>query len=472
MNIELTPSQQRASEKLDFFFKLGLSNLDSVEGISPRPIPLIAGPSGSGKTFIVGQVAQQYGMPLYCINAQNWIVRGAKNDAQVTMAQIKEFVTQNDHGVIFIDEVNKLHNSHVGSSAWTADVFSELLAFLDRDQRLDSMGLTGLTDKVKRHFLIVGAAAFQEQWQQSGETNQSIGFGETGDSLEGREAAYELAIRSQDTIPEELLFRFNDRLVLIAPPTEEEFVRRIVSMRAALSLPSLPDQEVRRLAETAVKSQKCMRWLEGYLSECLTQLTPEALESLAALKKESPAAPSEKPIPPKISEEERKQLVAKREAAFVKYEEALGKLSLAARKLSMLLNSVLFIEESDSVDPERIPIYQCLYHIGEVLSSDQPPTDYLGTLVRGLDYVAHHGLKAPSNAISSAERGKFARGIKSVSLKIVEVIPELIARSGTKQEGQEIRDRALDFGVYTERAVLYLEEVMGIDPSGELRRGS
>ena len=86
--------------------------------------------------------------------------------------------------------------------------------------------------------------------------------------------------------------------------------------------------------------------------------------------------------------------------------------------------------------------------------------------------MAHHALKAPSNAISSVERGKFARGIKSVSLKIVEVIPELIARSGTKQEGQEIRDRALDFGVYTERAVLYLEEVMGIDPSGELRRGS
>ena len=474
MHIELTPSQQRASEKLDFFFKLGLSNLDSIEGISPRPIPLIAGPSGCGKTFMVGQVAQQYGIPMFCINAQNWIVRGARNDAQVTMDQIKDFVSENDHGVIFIDEINKLHNSHVGSSAWSADVFSELIAFLDRDQRLDSMGLNGLVEKVKQRFLIVGAAAFQEQWQQSAESTQSIGFGESGDSLEGREDAYELAIRNQDVVPEELLFRFNDRLVIIAPPTAAEFSGRIVSLRAALSLPPLPVEELRNLAFAAVESQKCMRWIEGYLSECLTQITPEALESLATLKEqdESPADPSSKAARSTTSAEERKKLVEIRDAAWDKYELSLKQLSLSSRKLCLLLNAVLLAEKSDALSPDRIPLFKCLPHIGEILSPEQPSSDFPATLSRGLDYIALHALITPSSVISTTERGKYSRGIRDVCAKIVEVLPILIARCGTDLEGQNIRDKALDFGVFAERAFVYLDDVSAIDPSGKLRRKS
>jgi hypothetical protein len=474
VNIELTPSQQHASKKIDFFFKLGLSNLDSIEGISPRPIPLIAGPSGSGKTFIVGQVAKDYGIPLFCINVQNWIVRGSKNDAQVTIEQIREFVSHNERGVIFIDEVNKLQNSHIGSCAWSADVFSELLAFLDRDQRLEAMGLSGLTQKIKQQFLIVGAAAFQEQWQQSGATTPSIGFTEDARCLEDREDSYEQAIRSQDTIPEELLFRFNDRLILIAPPTQEEFGKRIVSLRAALSLSSLPEQEVQDLAKTAVKSQKCMRWIEGYLSECLTQLTPEAIASLSYSNQQyESSCDSSEPIRRTTpSPEERKKLTAEREAAWEKYETALGQLSLTARKLSLLLNSVLITKESGLLSPEQIHLYQSLCHVGEKLSQQQPSDEYAGTLARGLDYLAFHALKIPSNTISSKERAKYAKEIQGVSLKISEVLPELIAGSRGVEERREIREMALDFGVFTERAFVCLNEVNSINPNSLTRQES
>jgi hypothetical protein len=217
-----------------------------------------------------------------------------------------------------------------------------------------------------------------------------------------------------------------------------------------------------------------MRWIEGYLSECLTQLTPEKLDSLSSSKQqfESSADPSQTPTQRTPSPEERKKLSAEREAAWERYETSLRQLSLTARKLSLLLNSVLITQESDSFSPEQISLYQCLHRIGERLSSQQPSDDYAGTLVRGLDYLAFHALKAPSTTISSQERAKYAKGIQGVSLKISEVIPELIAGSGGIEERREIRDMALDFGVFAERAFVYLNEVRSIDPNSLPRRES
>jgi hypothetical protein len=79
------------------------------------------------------------------------------------MDQLREFISGNDRGVIFLDEVNKLMSSHLGQSAWTADVFTECIAFLDQDSRLDAMGLSGLVEKLRKHFIICGVAVNNAQ---------------------------------------------------------------------------------------------------------------------------------------------------------------------------------------------------------------------------------------------------------------------------------------------------------------------
>jgi hypothetical protein len=56
--------------------------------------------------------------------------------------------------------------------------------------------------------------------------------------------------------------------------------------------------------------------------------------------------------------------------------------------------------------------------------------------------------------------------------KVTAVLPELIANCGAGQKGMEIRERALDLGVFAERAFVDLEEVFAIDPNAELRRES
>ena len=471
MNIELTPSQHRSATKLDFFFQLGLGNIEMVNGVYARPIPLLAGPSGSGKTFLAGQIAEKYGLPMFCINAQNWIVRGAKNDSQVTMDQIQDFVSQNDRGVIFIDELNKLNNTHVSSSAWSADVFSELLAFLDRDQRLEAMGMSGLTEKLKQNFMIIGAGAFQEQWQASAGNTQSIGFGTEAEIQVDRENAYVLAIRNQEAVPDELLFRFNDQLIVISPPTAEEFGKRITALRAALSLPSLPEKELIHLAKAAVQSDKCMRWLEGYLSECLSELTPDALAALAT--KAGELGASETPANErKVSQSaaERKKMIAFRDTCFEHYRISLSNLSVASRKLYLLLNGILLAQPSETLSKDRQCLLKCLPKIGELLSPDQPAEEFPMTLIRGLDYLAFNGLKAPSPVITQGERVRIANNIKSVSGKIAEVIPLLISHCGNISEGHEIRARALDVGVFAERAAVTLDELYCIDPNGMIRQ--
>lgn len=62
------------------------------------------------------------------------LIVGARNDAY-TLDALAAFVDQNPYGVIFIDEVNKLRNSHL-REPWSSAVFNEVLALLDADQRL------------------------------------------------------------------------------------------------------------------------------------------------------------------------------------------------------------------------------------------------------------------------------------------------------------------------------------------------
>ena len=271
----LTASQAQGLERIAHYAVLHALGLHEVCGISTRPFPLVIGPSGCGKTHLVQHLARRLERPFFSLNLHNWIVRGAKNDQQITLDQLAAFVRNNDEGVILLDEVNKLTSAH-SSEAWSASVLSELLALLDMDERLDVMGLAGLRGKLREKFLLVGAAAFQDEWNASGA--QKIGFGAAGAEFDP--SAFEQAVRTQRLVPDELLYRFNDQLIVLAPPTREEFVRGIVAVRCGLALPALPDAEAARLAGVAMSGGKMMRWLEAYAAECTRAANPKVLHEL------------------------------------------------------------------------------------------------------------------------------------------------------------------------------------------------
>lgn len=277
---QLTSSQREAAKDLRFFHRIHSLGISEVAGVKTRPIPIIIGPAGCGKTFLVGRLAAQHGLPVFAVNISNWIPRGAKSEAQITLDQISAFVREHDRGIIFIDEVNKLRSRHADESAWCMDNMNEVLAFLDMDDRLENMGFDSLVEKLRRDFLIIGAAAFQDEWSLS-EHKPGLGFGADSSERVSREESYAQLVRSQNLVADELLFRFNDKLIIIAPPTRAEFSERIVGMRHALGLRPLSSGEVDRLAQEAEKSRKMFRWLEGYASRCLSEVPLEEVYQMA-----------------------------------------------------------------------------------------------------------------------------------------------------------------------------------------------
>lgn len=273
----LTSSQHRALEQLAHYAVLHTLGLHKVAGISTRPFPLVIGPSGCGKTYLVQQLARGMDRPFFSLNLHNWIVRGARNDQQITLEQLAVFIRDNDEGVILIDEVNKLTSAHAGDSSWTASVLSEIIALLDMDERLDAMGLEGLRAKLRSNFLFVGAAAFQDEWNSA--KAPSIGFAEH-EAVAFDLVEFEKSVRAQKLVPDELLYRFNDRLIVLAPPTVEEFVRGIASIRRELGLVALSAENARLLAASARASGKMIRWLEVYAAECTRQADPRRLDEI------------------------------------------------------------------------------------------------------------------------------------------------------------------------------------------------
>jgi hypothetical protein len=70
-------------------------------------------------------------------------------------------------------------------------------------------------------------------------------------------------------IPEELLFRFNARLIEIQPMTAAELLQRIEAIHRELSMPELEPSVLDALVREAIASRKNTRWLEAYLFSIL-----------------------------------------------------------------------------------------------------------------------------------------------------------------------------------------------------------
>ena len=399
----LSESQQRASRLLEALYKVHCSGIESVAGVTMRTMPLIIGPSGSGKTFLVNQFAKRHELPFFSLNIMNWIVRGAKNDAQLSLEQIAVFVDANDAGVLLLDEVNKLKMGHTEENAWTGDVFSEILALLDRDDRLNAMGFDGITEKLKESFFIVGAGAFQDKWLDSskGEDDPQIGFGQqlAAESPGAREEFYETLVRREELVPQELLFRFSDKLVVIAPPTRTEFATRIAAIRAEIGLPALPATELDAVVAEAEKSQKMFRFFEGYATDCVAIISDDNHSAEAK--------------PPKVARRRKKKAdCTEWDQAFDEYIESLHRLSAAADELRSIIASLSRHWENSEDGVLKMKFSRKLATLGEKFDQKIEKNSRVGVTEQILADLAGWCFEVGPQTTPDKERGTLATKIR------------------------------------------------------------
>ena len=184
-----------------------------VAGICARAIPLMAGASGAGKTATVGTFARSHSLPLIQLCPPQWLPCGALARPH-TVTTLREFVSNNDEGIIHLDEVDKLQ---VRDSDWSSLVRDEVMALLDARFAAFPDWTPALVDKLRQKYLIVGSGTWQELFRTA---RRGIGFTKTGSDNY-------VDVSRQTDICEELLLRFSPNLIFLEPPTESEIATRI-----------------------------------------------------------------------------------------------------------------------------------------------------------------------------------------------------------------------------------------------------
>ena len=272
-SINLTASQKRAAERLDFFWRIRRGGVERLGSTETRPIPLLVGPSGAGKTASVRDFAARKGLPCFSVSVTNWIIRGARCEnytADALAAWIGEHI---EGGVIVIEEVNKLRTEHL-EATWSMGILIELLSLMDQDPRLLRMGFKQEQIDALDKFILIGCGAWQETWTNCKE-KATAGFGGTQGGGATDPSVFLSAVLNSGTIPEELLYRFNSHFLLIEPPTADEIAERIVAIRADAGVPSLEADQLASLVAEANASQCALRWLEAYALDVLAELPKE-----------------------------------------------------------------------------------------------------------------------------------------------------------------------------------------------------
>jgi hypothetical protein len=262
--MKLTKSQTKASHALKKMWALKCARISEVGGITNRTTPLIVGPSGTGKSALVNHFCRSLSIPMITLTPGTWIVVGAKAEPPTTK-QLANFLRNYDQGVIFLDEVNKLRNNHL-ENPWMMSVFNEILALLDGDDRLVGADLTSeLIRKMKSRFMIVGAGAWQDEWNACRPT-AVLGFGGKSGGGDIDEEIFQQQVRGQHSIlPDELLFRFNERFIFLLPLDRQAIAQRIQNMRAEQKAKKLSAAKLDALVDEAYTSGRSMRWLESYV---------------------------------------------------------------------------------------------------------------------------------------------------------------------------------------------------------------
>jgi hypothetical protein len=253
----LTLSQLAATRQLDRFLQWQRGR-QSVAGIWVRPIPLLVGPTGVGKSTVVQNFCSEQGLPFLHLNPSAWLIWGASGRPW-TLQEIQAFIHRHERGVLFIDELDKFFG---GGDGWYRHLAQEVMSLLDFRVPESCGWSKDDRQKLVNCFLIVGAGTWQSDYRQH---TKRLGFGSA--EPEGK---IHVNLSNQQSIPEELLRRFNSNLIQIEPPTKGEILQRVLQIHSELRIVPPSRSELEALGTQAVESGENARWLEGYLSRVLS----------------------------------------------------------------------------------------------------------------------------------------------------------------------------------------------------------
>jgi len=254
--IVLTKSQEQAARYLTHYYQLVMHRA-SLSGYSLRP-PLMVGPSGSGKTSVARHMALLLGRPLLEFDMGSWAPQGSRVEVP-TIETIRRAMKQHGEVLIYIDEVDKFAGR---GQQWYATLNQELFSLIDGR----TAGYSGWDDSDRARLanaFIFGGGTFQHLFR---ERDRRLGF---TDRLAQDQTPPDFA---DQTIPDELLFRFG-KTIVVMPPTAKEVAERIGWIRADLGLPAPEPAELARLVADAIESRRGNRWLENYAADQLIDQT-------------------------------------------------------------------------------------------------------------------------------------------------------------------------------------------------------
>lgn len=257
-DVLLTESQERVLSQLQAQLEIFLEQAAAPAPIRMRIAPLIVAPTGVGKTFLTQLLARRNGIKLFRTSVAEWMVLGSK--AEPTLGVLAKAIERSPHGLILhIDEIDKLS----AQESWSIAQRGEIFAVADRN--IMAEGWTdahraALRDKV----FVVGSGTWQQVWTQLG---KRMGF------VKGRasDEDIEVAIRTSNMIPEELLNRWSPTMCL-GPMTALDFTRIAEALNITKEYLD---------PETAVRGGKNFRAVESALtSRALAQRAARRQKSL------------------------------------------------------------------------------------------------------------------------------------------------------------------------------------------------
>lgn len=257
----LSRSQSEALAEMQTMLGLFHRAGNGLAGIKPRFHPLLVGPSGAGKTFLVRQLARDNQLPLYSLNVASWIISGGHRPT--TPQLLAAFVEENERGVIFIDEVDKIH----GSTDWTRCVQQEVYALLDRRLGDFPDWTPFLNEKLRHGYFLVGAGTWQDL--QPAALRQEAYAQPPFGPLITPPPKLRASLSGQRSIPDELLLRFNCRVLHLEPMERTEVEQRVTQVCRAGGFGGLNSHQINELVEGVMGSRVPNRALESIVTRVL-----------------------------------------------------------------------------------------------------------------------------------------------------------------------------------------------------------
>lgn len=272
----LAPSQENAFAQLRALANVFFSTCWHDLPFRPRLTPLVVGPSGTGKSFLAQFLASTFSAGFLRISYGEWIPLGARSSPYThAFDRVHRLLCECRRAVIFIDELEKMRVDRM--QEWSNCIMQELFLLLDRAPSITSQQSSWQPQAIQtllHNTFIIGAGAWQEAWT----TSRRAAF---SDEPAEEETAAEIVrrIEASAKIPEELLKRFDGRLILIPHYTAEDFRHALAGHNQHVS-PELHIEITPRLIEELVASRRNMRAVQETISQRLLQKASEDADFL------------------------------------------------------------------------------------------------------------------------------------------------------------------------------------------------